>query len=710
MTATRKQAEKKGEVEARPSGRDPIGDWLDVLESMLGVPAARRRAIRQELEDHLRSRVDDLTITGLSEPEAVRAAVGELGETADLARRFREAASVNRRRLWMHAAMFGLVGGAIAVGTVGVTGGLNTSGPAAVAGAAGGVVSAEPADEYGGMQRYSVHGLVLSDTPLESSAAGDRLVDTIVDLVQPAEWEEFGGESRIKLLGNTLFVSAPAEVREGVEWVLASLEEDAERLRAERERRAEEVVESRRAVVEGRIAELNAELERFYTEVESLHKRERQLKQRIAQQAIILDMNRGSTFTDPAEAAEKADRFNDELDTWQVELGQVSARRDEAADRIERIREVLLDLQYGVPGRPDLSGSTMAMPDAALPARQSTASASRGETDRRAALTEEKQRLEGERVAVEQRIKMLRGETSRARGNPFEELSAEERAAKSERVAALEHETATLELRLKDLDARLERVREVLLDVEYGRAREESRAADSTRSYRVIDEDGRVVQHFLTPEQARVEMRTDGDATRLADGEASEPFVYVAGAVAKRGKYPLPEGKLGLFELVSQLDIRQRGAFVQVSRPDGSPKIMQMAVAAILDGVPAKESLEQGDVVRVIVPEPTEAEPKTVRFRSLDGEERSFAIGDGGVRTVADVVREAASMMPDAPGLVSLRLISNNGMRTEPRVQTVVPLEVILDGRYTRFETYGLSDGDIVELIRSPGSSTGDPG
>ncbi len=552
MTATRKQAEKKGEVEARPSGRDPIGDWLDVLESMLGVPAARRRAIRQELEDHLRSRVDDLTITGLSEPEAVRAAVGELGETADLAKRFREAASVNRRRLWMHAAMFGLVGGAIAIGTVGVTGGLNTSGPAAVAGAAGGAVSAEPADEYGGMQRYSVHGLVLSDAPLEATAAGDRLVDTIVDLVQPAEWEEFGGESRIKLLGNTLFVSAPAEVREGVEWVLASLEEDAERIRAERERRAEEVVESRRAVVEGRIEELNAELERLLGELGDLAERSSANQMRMRDNL--------TPFNPPnmtQEQREERDRMNLEL-SRNSQL--IDAERELLNERIARVREVLLDLQYGVPGRPDLSGSTMAMPDAALP--------------------------------------------------------------------------------------------------------------------------------------------TAGDAAHSADSKLDEPFVYVAGTVAKRGKYPLPEGKLGLFELVSQLDIRQRGAFVQVSRPDGSPKIMQMSVAAILDGVPAKESLQQGDVVRVIVPEATEAEPKTVRFRSLDGEERSFIIGDGGVRTVADVLREV-DLPTEAPTGILLRLVYPQASGGQ-RVGAVYPLESVLGSYVSQLETGSVTPGTIIELVPRP--------
>jgi hypothetical protein len=69
-----------------PSSRDSISAWLDVLTSMLALPEQQRAQIRDELEDHLRSRVDDLLITGLDESDAIRKAVSELGETAELAK------------------------------------------------------------------------------------------------------------------------------------------------------------------------------------------------------------------------------------------------------------------------------------------------------------------------------------------------------------------------------------------------------------------------------------------------------------------------------------------------------------------------------------------------------------------------------------------------------------------------------------------------
>lgn len=543
MTTTR----KKGELETTTSGRDPIGDWLDVLESMLGVPAARRRAIRQELEDHLRSRVDDLTITGLTEPEAVRAAVGELGETADLARRFREAASVNRRRLWMHAAMFGLVGGAIAIGTVGVTGGLNQPGAGGAGGPGGagaGTFAGEvefASDAFEGMRRYSVHGLVLSDAPLESTAAGDRLVEVITDLVKPAEWERFGGESRIKLLGNTLFVAAPAEVQEGVEWVLASLEEDAERLRAERERRAEEVVESRRAVVEGRIEELNAELERLFDQLGDLSDRST-----LNQQAMF----RSSPFT-RSELTEEQQREGSERSMELIrENNLIEVERELLNERIERIREVLLDLQYGVPGRPDLAGSTMAMPGAGAVSPYGGGNVSRSEAgDRDQAAAEQRRikELTAERDSIRERLTTVRAqrtENTRSRQRLVDVSNSAMRQGRSpdpELQARLD-ELGVVENRLglehDALVPQLERINELLLDLRYALpgnsevsyltdqgGQHSSRLTDEANRVRLAEEMRRLtterlrVSQQLDSQRAEIERLMRGPSTQMSEGE-----------------------------------------------------------------------------------------------------------------------------------------------------------------------------------------------
>jgi len=89
-----------------PSSRDSISGWLDVLTSMLALPESQRLQVRDELEDHLRSRVDDLLITGTPEPEAIRIAVAELGETAELAKLISHAHTrINPRRRIMNIAL-----------------------------------------------------------------------------------------------------------------------------------------------------------------------------------------------------------------------------------------------------------------------------------------------------------------------------------------------------------------------------------------------------------------------------------------------------------------------------------------------------------------------------------------------------------------------------------------------------------------------------
>lgn len=97
------------------SQTDSIDTWLAVLTRFLDVSAAQRDAIRDEIDAHLRERVRDLMITGRSEPEAINTAISELGEVADLARRFSHASKSRTRRTIMNAAV--LAFGAISVAT-----------------------------------------------------------------------------------------------------------------------------------------------------------------------------------------------------------------------------------------------------------------------------------------------------------------------------------------------------------------------------------------------------------------------------------------------------------------------------------------------------------------------------------------------------------------------------------------------------------------
>jgi len=101
----------------RPSAPGSIDAWLDVLVSMLALPKPDRERVRDELEDHLRSRIDDLIITGHTEPEALKQAVSELGETADLARQLSHAHNPPRtRRTLMYTALIALAGSTLTLG------------------------------------------------------------------------------------------------------------------------------------------------------------------------------------------------------------------------------------------------------------------------------------------------------------------------------------------------------------------------------------------------------------------------------------------------------------------------------------------------------------------------------------------------------------------------------------------------------------------
>lgn len=99
-----------------PSSRDAIESWLDVLTAMLSLPPGQKAMVRDELEDHLRSRVDDLLITGTPEPEAIRTAVAELGETAQLAKLIASAHTYSSpRRTIMNTALISVAAAGIAL-------------------------------------------------------------------------------------------------------------------------------------------------------------------------------------------------------------------------------------------------------------------------------------------------------------------------------------------------------------------------------------------------------------------------------------------------------------------------------------------------------------------------------------------------------------------------------------------------------------------
>jgi hypothetical protein len=106
--------------ESEPSTeRDPIAVWLDTLGVLLRMPGMKSAPIRDELENHLRERVRDLMLTGKGESEAVRTAIGELGDAVKLAERLRAAGQGPRRRhIMAGVAIFGVAGAALVTSLV----------------------------------------------------------------------------------------------------------------------------------------------------------------------------------------------------------------------------------------------------------------------------------------------------------------------------------------------------------------------------------------------------------------------------------------------------------------------------------------------------------------------------------------------------------------------------------------------------------------
>jgi len=95
-----------------------IDAWLTILERLLRLPETQRRAIRDELEVHLRERVRDLMLAGAGEAESLRVAFGEIGDAAEFARQLERSNRWGTRRLLMNLSLFGLSAAAVTAGVL----------------------------------------------------------------------------------------------------------------------------------------------------------------------------------------------------------------------------------------------------------------------------------------------------------------------------------------------------------------------------------------------------------------------------------------------------------------------------------------------------------------------------------------------------------------------------------------------------------------
>src|SRR5579872_4773066 len=75
--------------------------YLSLLSRFLRLKSAQRQEIADELRDHLEERLDELTARGLSHEAAIRAALEEFGDAAELANHFTQVSRTRKRRMIM---------------------------------------------------------------------------------------------------------------------------------------------------------------------------------------------------------------------------------------------------------------------------------------------------------------------------------------------------------------------------------------------------------------------------------------------------------------------------------------------------------------------------------------------------------------------------------------------------------------------------------
>jgi hypothetical protein len=152
---------------------DPVGAWLDVMMGLVRLGGAEKRAIRDELDSHLRDRVRDLMLAGAHESEATRVAIAELGDAAELALRFgRASRGPARRRLAMNIGMLGMAGAALVTSMVALV----QPGGQQAGGQAGGPQAGVGGDGGAGAVLDMKGMRVFSPSPWEKPAEGASVV------------------------------------------------------------------------------------------------------------------------------------------------------------------------------------------------------------------------------------------------------------------------------------------------------------------------------------------------------------------------------------------------------------------------------------------------------------------------------------------------------------------------------------------------------
>ena len=85
-------------------------NYLTLVSRLMRLNKSQTATIRDEMRDHLETRVSELTQSGVDNNEAVRQALEEFGDAALLANRFQTVFQLNQRRWMMRFATFSIAG------------------------------------------------------------------------------------------------------------------------------------------------------------------------------------------------------------------------------------------------------------------------------------------------------------------------------------------------------------------------------------------------------------------------------------------------------------------------------------------------------------------------------------------------------------------------------------------------------------------------
>lgn len=308
-----------------PSSADGISSWLDVMTSMLALPETQRQAVRDELEDHLRSRVDDLLITSTEEHIAIQQAITELGETANFARVVTQAHThVQTRRRIMQGILITAAVAGLSLGGYSMLTAPNAYSSNSIAETQSGVAApieiTSPEEKHTESLRNPtrVYAMHWADKPLLATIAR-----TIESSLVRMDFEE---SAMVEIVGQSFVINTNAEAFPVIEEMISALQNaDAESKEMELAERTEKLERVRVDFTRIREQLLEAHSDAIHV------KREHELRE-------IEEVSANDPF--------EITKISERLISLEQQAKELDLRINELQARYAYLNETLIDLEY----------------------------------------------------------------------------------------------------------------------------------------------------------------------------------------------------------------------------------------------------------------------------------------------------------------------------------------------------------------------------